>query len=85
MNSVSTKTALRYILKKKKRNVSLVVCRKALEMLFLHVSLVVRRKALDSQKELKLLLDMYKSAPKDVRDKVMVSSRSRQSFHSSSW
>ena len=30
------------------------------------------RKSQDSQKELKLLLDVYKSAPKEQRDKVQV-------------
>ena len=30
------------------------------------------RKAMDSQKEMKLLLDMYKSAPKEQKDKVQV-------------
>lgn len=30
------------------------------------------RKSQDSQKELKLLLDMYKSVPKEARDKVQV-------------
>ena len=32
------------------------------------------RKSQDNQKELKLLLDMYKSAPKEQRDKVQVNS-----------
>ena len=34
---------------------------------------VLFRKSHDSQKELKLLLDMYKAAPKEQRDKVQVS------------
>ncbi|KAF6025677.1 RNF20 [Bugula neritina] len=30
------------------------------------------KKAIDSQKEMKLLLDMYKSAPKEQKDKIQV-------------
>ncbi|XP_041348774.1 E3 ubiquitin-protein ligase BRE1B-like [Gigantopelta aegis] len=36
------------------------------------------KKAQDSQKELKLLLDMYKSAPKEQRDKVMLMAGERK-------
>ncbi|XP_048252241.1 E3 ubiquitin-protein ligase Bre1-like [Haliotis rufescens] len=37
------------------------------------------KKAQDSQKELKLLLDMYKSAPKEQRDKVMLMASEKKS------
>lgn len=36
------------------------------------VFLTVARKAQESQKEMKLLLDMYRSAPKEQRDKVQL-------------
>ncbi len=36
------------------------------------LNLSICRKSQDSQKELKLLLDMYKSVPKEARDKVQV-------------
>ncbi|KAM4751589.1 LOW QUALITY PROTEIN: E3 ubiquitin-protein ligase BRE1B-like [Cyanocitta cristata] len=38
-----------------------------------------RRKAQESQKEMKLLLDMYKSAPKEQRDKVTLMAAERKS------
>lgn len=37
------------------------------------------RKAQESQKEMKLLLDMYKSAPKEQRDKVQLMAAERKS------
>ena len=37
------------------------------------------RKAQKSQKEMKLLLDMYKSAPKEQRDKVQLMAAERKS------
>lgn len=36
------------------------------------------RKAQESQKEMKLLLDMYKSAPKEQRDKVQLMAAERK-------
>lgn len=37
------------------------------------------RKAQESQKEMKLLLDMYKSAPKEQRDKVQLMAAEKKS------
>ena len=39
----------------------------------------VLRKAQESQKEMELLLDMYKSAPKEQRDKVQLMAAERKS------
>lgn len=38
-----------------------------------------RRKAQESQKEMKLLLDMYRSAPKEQRDKVQLMAAEKKS------
>lgn len=40
--------------------------------------LCLPRKAQESQKEMKLLLDMYKSAPKEQRDKVQLMAAERK-------
>lgn len=49
-------------------------------MLILTLCLFQRvRKAQESQKEMKLLLDMYKSAPKEQRDKVQLMAAERKS------
>lgn len=39
---------------------------------------LLARKAQESQKEMKLLLDMYKSAPKEQRDKVQLMAAERK-------
>lgn len=41
-------------------------------------SYAIPRKAQESQKEMKLLLDMYKSAPKEQRDKVQLMAAERK-------
>lgn len=42
------------------------------------VIFILPRKAQESQKEMKLLLDMYKSAPKEQRDKVQLMAAERK-------
>lgn len=44
-----------------------------------HELCYVNRKAQESQKEMKLLLDMYKSAPKEQRDKVQLMAAEKKS------
>lgn len=44
-----------------------------------HKLCYVNRKAQESQKEMKLLLDMYKSAPKEQRDKVQLMAAEKKS------
>lgn len=45
----------------------------------MYILCVCVRKAQESQKEMKLLLDMYKSAPKEQRDKVQLMAAERKS------
>lgn len=58
-------------------------CLLALSSSFWHFLLMLppvpfSRKAQESQKEMKLLLDMYKSAPKEQRDKVQLMAAERK-------
>lgn len=50
----------------------LVIQQRSFSAKYSQLSFYVSRKAQESQKEMKLLLDMYRSAPKEQRDKVQL-------------